>query len=415
MRISLLIIPGLLWAGGGPATARAQVRAAGMAGAYTAVAAGAQAASWNPANLALYPDRGIELFSLTGAVGNDSYSLSDYRRFNGAYWGESEKQEILSRIESETIGVDLAADVTAAGLALGGWAFSTTSHATSRLALPKEYLRLVLYGNAVGETFRLDGAAGDAVAYSEFRFSAAQRLAALVPAARSLPGAWSAGVSLKLLQGWAYGEIQEASGGVTTTTDAINGAGELRSLLAQGGSGYALDLGLAGALGGGWTAGFAARDIAATIHWDRGVEERIDSFVVDGLTLDEISDETVRDESVTISRPQARLRLPVTYALGVARHAGRLLAAASLEIGSHDGWGARRSPRFSAGLEWTPWGFLALRTGLALGGLDESSAAVGSGFAVGRVRIDLAIQSWGTLNLFDSRGLGGGLGIGIVL
>lgn len=415
-RLAVAIVAiALALAASGGGSAAAQVRAAGLAGAYMAVAAGPHAASWNPANLALHPDRGVEIFAAEGAVGNDCYSLGDYQKFNGAYWGDEEKQEILSRIESRTIRVDLTADVAVAGVAINGWAFSTASHASSQLELPKEYVRLVLYGNAVGETFYLDGAAGEALAYSEFRFSTARRIGDLLPAAHSALGACAVGVSLKFLQGWAYGEILDASGGVTTTSEAINGSGQLRSLVAQGGQGYALDVGIAGPLGHGWVASVAARDLAGTITWQRGVEERIDSFVVDGLTLDEISDETVQNETTILAREEASLRLPVSYALGVARQGERLLTTFALEVASRDAYGATRTPRAAAGLEWQPWGFLALRTGLALGGLDGASAALGSGLSWGPVQFDFAVHSWGTLNVFRSRGLGGGFGIGVVL
>ena len=116
--VLLMLVTALI---SGVPTAAAQVRAAGLAGAYTAVAAGPHASAWNPANLALYDQRGIDFFSVHAAIGNNSYSLSDYRKFNGAFWGEKEKQEILARIESSAIRVDGVADASALGVALGGW------------------------------------------------------------------------------------------------------------------------------------------------------------------------------------------------------------------------------------------------------------------------------------------------------
>jgi hypothetical protein len=407
-----MLVTVLFW---GVPTAGAQVRAAALSGAYTAVAAGPHASAWNPANLALYDQRGIDFFSVHAAIGNNSYSLSDYREFNGAFWGEEEKQEILARIESSAICVDGVADASALGVAFGGWAFSTATRGVSQLALPKEYVRLVLYGNTVGETFNLDGAEGAGLALTEFRCSLARRLGDLLPGASARVRQWSAGLSVKFLQGWAYGEILTATGGVTTTTTEINGSGSVRSIVASGGHGFAADLGFAGPIGRGWVAGVAARDLLAAIHWTRGVEERTDTFEIADVTLGNAGEEEVVTETTTLSLDGARTTLPVRYSLGVARDDDALLIAFNLDAASATTYGASARLRASAGVEWRARSWMALRGGASLGGLGGTTLALGLGFKPGRVKVDLALHSWGTANPFSSKGLGVGLGFGLAL
>lgn len=395
------------------APAQAQVPAAGMAGAYTAVAAGPEAPAWNPANLGLHHQNGVTFVSALGAIGNNSFSLGDYRELNGAHWGDEEKEKILARVEPASIELDGAGEITVASAAVGNWGFATTTYLSSQLAIPSEYARLVLYGNTVGETFDLADADGSAVAFSAIGVSRAFDLDFVAGRLTPRLADWSAGLTAKLLQGWGYAEILDASGGVTTTTDEITGSGFARSLTASHGRGFAFDVGLAGPIGRGWVASLAARDILGNIVWS-DCEEQIDSFEISSLTLDEVSDDAVRTSKVTRSRARATVQLPTRYLLGVARMGERWVTAFGLSVASSGRYGASGKVRASAGVEWRTLRFVTLRGGAAVGGIEGVALACGCGLRLGSLRCDLAFQSW-QMALDSSKGLGLGLGFGLVL
>ncbi|MCK4412954.1 MAG: hypothetical protein KAY32_05375 [Candidatus Eisenbacteria sp.] len=410
----LLCVAALLLYGLGRPCA-AQVRAAGMAGAYTALASGTDAPAWNPANLALYRERGVVLLAAHAGIGNNSYSLDDYRQLNGAYWGEAEKQTILERIEGNSFDLAGSGSVSALSSAWGDWAVSSRTRAASTVSVPKEYLRLILYGNTVGESFDLAGADGHGVVFSEFALCGGRPLEALLPRLGSWAGEWTVGVSLKLLRGWSYAQVLEAEGGLTTTETSLDGSGFVRTALAQGGWGFACDLGVAGRLADGWYAGLSIRDLFGAIRWDEEAEERTESFDASDVTLEEIDGETVETESESIARAAWRSDLPVTWAFGIARRLDRWSLAADLAWASGDGFGAPDAPRAALGVEYRVRDWLLLRGGGSLGGLEGAGLAGGLGLGWRTIRLDLALHSWGTFNPFSSNGLGLGLGLGLAL
>jgi hypothetical protein len=390
----------------------ASVRPAGEDPAFAAAAAGPAATSWNPANLALFPERRVELFALRGGIGNDSYTLREYQELNGAFWDDDDKNTVLGGIHGSQVTLSGQASLRATGVSLGHLAFSTETRGASRASLPKEALELLLYGNTVGETFDLEGARAEGVAFTELRLSFAGSLRGVVPLApRALDG-WCAGASAKMLKGWGYGELLEAQGGVTTSVENLTGNGYLRYVTAQGGSGFGFDLGLAGPVGRGWTASLAARDLAARIKWTGQVEERTDCFAAPGISLGD-DNEVVVTESVTVPLGSVTTALPAVYSVGLAREQGRLLTAFQLEAAGEQRLGASPALRASAGAAWTFTRWFALRGSLSLGGEDAAAIGGGAGFAWGPVQLDLALRSWGSLNPFVSKGIGAATSLGI--
>lgn len=406
-----LVTPGL---GIAAATAKAAVRPAGQEAAFAAASAGPAAASWNPANLALFPERRVELFALQAALGNDSYTLREYQRLNGAFWDDGDKDALLDALHASAVTLSGQASLRATGISLGRLALTTETRASSRAAMPEEALRLLLYGNTVGETFDLEGARAEGVAFSELRISYAGSLSGILPVtARALEG-WCAGASAKLLQGWGYGKLLESRGGVNTTMESLSGDGYFRHVTAKGGRGFGFDLGLAGPLGRGWTASVAARDLGARVKWTHQVEDRTDRFVAPGVRLGN-GNEVIMTQSVALPLRAITTPLPVTYSAGVARQGDRFLTALHLEAASSRAMGASPAVRAAAGVAWTLRRWLVLRGSLSAGGEDAAAVGCGAGLAWGRVQLDWGARSWGSLNPWASKGMGVMTAVGIDL
>lgn len=408
-----LAVFSLLLAALSTGTARGDVRRPGPEASFAAVASGPKATSWNPANLALFPERRMELFTVQAGFGNNSFSMADYARLNGTVWSESDKREILSAIGSSELILEGEARLRAAGFSFGSLAFSTETRGSSRLAGPRELLELLLYGNTVGETFELDGAEAEAIAFTEVRFSMARPIESFVLTPPPVLKGWCAGATVKLLQGWAYAKLDEASGGVTTTQEAVYGSGYFRSVTARGGWGFGIDLGFSGPVGRDWVGSVAIRDLFATIRWTKGAEERIDSFDVPGLSLGDVDEDMMSTESVTRSMDSVQTSLPTVFSLGVARQGERLLTACHLEVATGSRLGASGIPRLSVGAAWESWRWLVIRGTAELGGIERAELGGGAGVAMGPVQLDLGLHSWGSFNPFDSRGLGLVLGLGM--
>ncbi|MCK4303463.1 MAG: hypothetical protein KAY24_04430 [Candidatus Eisenbacteria sp.] len=385
--------------------ARGNVSASGPETAFAAAASGPGAASWNPANLALFPETRIEVFSLRAGLGNNSYSIGDYNELNGAFWDEAQKQEILSQIETSRVTLEASGRLGAAGVSFEGLAFSTETRVASVVAVPKEVLEILLNGNTVGETFSLDGAEGAGIAFTEARISMARPLSNLLPRVPAVVSGWTVGASVKLLEGWFFGELLEASGGITTTDELIYGEGKLCSMMAQGGRGFGFDLGFAGPLGCDWTGSVAVRDLLASITWTADAEERIDVFEVPGISLGSDGCDEVNTESATRPLDSVETNLPVIFSVGAAHHGDGVLTAIHFEVATDSRYGASSNPLVSMGAAWQLLSWLVVRGAADLGGAVGTGLGGSVGVAIGPIQLDMGLQSRGTYNVFNSKGV----------
>ncbi len=391
---------------------RADVQLADRDPAFAAVSAGSRALAYNPANLSLLPRDGIEGLAIDAALGNNAYSLAEYNRFNGAYWNEEDKEEILAKVRSDHVTMAGSGSAAVLGVTWNGLAACAETRVLSRLRVPKELLRLMLQGNTIGETFALRDAEGGGLAFTEFRLSGARPLAGVARATALPLEHVHAGASVKLLRGWGHAEVREAAGGVTTTAETISGSGTLKTRQATGGWGYGLDLGVSGYLGREWVASLAARDLIGRIHWNRGVRERTDFFTVPQMNLGDLEEDLVQTGTVIARTGAFAASLPATVVLGAGRLTRRAATCAALDAPLRTGPLGRGSLGLSLGAAWMPRPWLALRLAGGAGGVQGTRLGASVGCAFGPVAVDLAARTSGTLNPFDARGLGLALAFG---
>jgi hypothetical protein len=417
VRWALLLIPALAAVSMSVATAL-QLRPGGLDDGFAVLAAGPRATAWNPANLGLFPQNSAELVSLRAVVGNNAYSLGEYNKYNGAAWSEDDKRDILDHIGGSQLDSRGRAQVAAFGVSVGHFAFSTLSRAASRAAIPKDLIRFGLFGNPVGETFALSDVDGEGIAYTEFRFSFARPVGRIAARISSLMNDWHAGFTLKLLRGWGYVELLEASGSFTTTDAYITGSGQFRSASATRGGGWGIDFGIAGRIGQRWIGSLAIRDLFARLRWTGDAEEHLTSFAIDKLSLSDIDsddeEDLIEEDTQTNPLDEITSTLPVIFAAGGAYLGDRLLTSFYLEMATKSDLGGVGTPGLSLGMAWPRARWYVLRGVAGLGGAEGTRIGAGFGLGLGPAQLDVACRTWGTLNPFRSKGIGASLGLGFL-
>jgi len=385
------------------ASAGGSVRAMGMGGAGTASARGLESVDWNPANLALVRPAGLEigLFSAAVDMSNNAFTLDRYNTFTGARLSRADKDLLLSDIPAG--GLVLEADVRASamGISAGPWALTFQGMAGGSGTLDKDFFDLVLLGNEIDQAFDFGDTDGEAFAAAGATVSYAR------PLVTSRAMRLSAGVNVKYLQGiYDFSDVR-AGGGITTAMIGIEGDAEASYRSATGGSGYAVDLGVALQAPRGWTFGLSLENGASRMTWDRDTERHLWSAAGDSLsaTTDDFDDAVASYAIDSYSTD-----LPRKLRIGASNNFGRIAYAVDLAQSLAEKIGGASRTEINAGLEWNLKSWMQPRLGLGFGGAGGARSSVGLGLGIGPWRLDLAVGNRGRIWPDDTRGLAFALG-----
>jgi hypothetical protein len=442
-----------LLAGSIPATAGelTNVRGMGMARSVTAVSRGLDGLSVNPATLAL-PDSGtvvIGLFPIGARVGTDITRYGIFRDYFtgvetdsgivGRTLSAADKQAILDGFASSTgrMSGDLEFSPIAALVRLGPsgtLAFTVTDRFSANADVPKAYAEFLFSGNPPGSTYDFTGTRAQIQWTREWTVAYARAL----PTPRFLAGC-TAGIGLKFVQGFAYGDLQHANTRFSTAYDGVltgrvqsssrtagmtsiqnSDSGSFSISPAPAGTGWGLDLGLTADINAYLRVGISVTDIGL-VTWSRDIET---STIDSAITIDNATVETQRRaiEDAFSGRHGVggsfSTSLPTTFRLGAAAELhklplirriiyGELTAAADLAVGFHDVPGASTRTRISLGVEYRPLPFLPIRMGGSLGGESRSNFALGIGARIWMVDLDIATENVGWIFNHDNLQSGG--------
>jgi hypothetical protein len=390
-----------------PTDAEAQsiARSWAMGGAGAACSRGMAAVETNPANLAFSHGFTLNLAGAAVDLHNNSFSLARYNEISGATLNAADKQRLLADIPTGGFALDANLQATALGLQIGHFALSSRAFAAGRGNLDKDFFDLVLFGNQVDETVSFDDTWGEGHAVGAATLSFGQ------PVASSTLGRLAVGLNASYLSGLYEMHVENASGQVTTTFDEISGDASASAVTSDGGSGYALDLGLALQSRGGWSFGLSMDNLVSRLTWDGSPERHLFTVTAADINASQDNfDAAVADTDTSFAVASYNTTLPSRLRAGAAHDDGRLLLAADVVQGMRDGAGASTTPRASFGLEWRPFDWLAPRAGFSLGGDAGNSISGGLGLKLLALRLDLAMMSRGGFNPNSTRGLGFAVG-----
>jgi len=341
------------------------------------------------------------VFAVAGGIGNNSFSRSQMEGYYGTRLFEQDKQDILDRIPDPGVALWAGGEAQAFGIAYGPLAFVTKSVVESKATLPKAAAELVLFGNTLNRTYSLDDSDGWGWGVVSYILSGAKTFHVRCYSGPFRRAAWfdlyhriqriSVGTSVKYARGIGYGEITQTEGGMITTEDQIQGNGKLVARSAVGGSGTALDVGVAALLEGHWTIGVSVINAFTRMKWDQEPKETLAWFTMHMRSLDDLSDEEALDHEDTTRTIRAFCaRLPRILRVGWAAEwpRRRLLLALDYEQIFGRVVQGTQATRGAMGVEMGLWSWLFLRTGVSFNGWGYSVGA-GLGVHFEHVRLDM--------------------------
>lgn len=378
----------------------ASAAAYGMAGNFTALARGADAAAWNPAGLGIAdsPMFSLKLLSINGVSGLGPVSLGDFSRATNAKAPipASTKSAWLDQIGSGTERGRVDGGVSLVALSVGRIGFQFGVAGTGVVDLNKDAAEALLFGNAgrTGSPKDLRFAGSNA---RGSMFTTGAVSLALPLSWKPLGGAdeqFAFGLTGKYVVGTGVLRAQDNGSVVTSNNIVVSFPMIYSSQVGNNGSGMGVDIGGMWS-GGGTVVSLAARNVVNTFAWSTtGLSSRAGTVTFDGNTS------KTNFDSAAYSAAPASMRAALEgekftpeIAAGLARRVGPALTV-TVDGSQRIGDGIDIGPRMHAGVgaQYTGLGFLPLRAGVAAitGGVQ---LAGGVGLRLGPYELGAAVTS----------------------
>ena len=412
-------------------------RSMSLAKTYNATTSGIYAVGINPANMMFSPAGHFEfstvfpLPSLTLKAGDNFMSFEDFNYFFGGVNGNA---RILTPADKQRLsdlfsnGGRVFADVSVNEFSamykakpnIGAFAFSMADYFAVSFTVPKSLVDLGLNGNQTNQVYSFNDATTKSWWIRMYSLSYARDLPEID---QKIFDQIAVGVSLKMVNGYAYTGLDHINTNLSTGSqnqiggnadmigyaafspsfgsvygfDSSNTKSSMGFFPKPAGTGVGFDLGVAASMEKLWRFSLSITDIGS-IKWDKYTAEysATGNFLITDLT-DKSQFDTIKNKIIgkgnyvngfSTSLPTA-LRAGASYSLN-KYIPGSMLLAFDYNQGFNDSPGNSKTPRFSVGAEWIPMGWINVRTGFSVGGLDGFGWAVGIGLDAGMVEFNFA-------------------------
>ncbi len=395
-----------------------------MVGATTTIAEGIYAVGYNPALLAFQKDKPfmLQLGGLDFGMGNNYISMAGMSTLSGDTLDNDEKTFIINRLQnSGGLAFNVNGQIALPGINFTSGNMAVTSNIMyfSSYTLPAGMARLMLEGNASNPVIDMT-LNYEIMAVSETAFSFA------IPFE-----SFALGLSLKYLQGLLYMGIDPDSSqaNFVTTPTSVYGSGRYYLRSGVGGSGYALDIGLATKDLNGMRFGVSLINALGMIKWNEpssfkdilaGKDNKfgnsddlwhlkwggtpltdsvsvVYTYSIDSLRADNLSSGSIFNSSSEVvynldedNKPKPfNVRYPAIFRIGGSYRKDDLLISSDLTTGFEDRLYTNSRWRWAIAAELYRFPLIPMRMGFAWEGLDRTELGMGVGFYGGPVMIDI--------------------------
>ena len=344
------------------------------------LSAGAQSNSWNPALIMRYGNKNLN---------------------------EEDKDVILKATNQDTFRLAVAAEPYL-GVKYRSFGLRASGQVVGSGQIPSEIVHLAFKGNELNKAYELTDANGEAAAYIEAAATFAAPINSLF-ANSDFPEVVVA-VSGKYLYGVAFGHFKGEATIESKLADGeakVFGDGKGTYAYSQGGSGFAVDIGVSTTLLSDRLKVAASVLNLGTITW-RDVEQG--SATMDmSVDLDDLENAKFEYELEDAAPGEdIAWKVPQTFHIGAAYKAlDQLTVLADLSLTKSEATGL--SSRQVLGLEYRPWKFMPIQTAL----VKQSKAAVrlDLGWGLDFANFELALSLFNALGLLAPGTQGTGLSL----
>lgn len=388
------------------------------------VVGGAEALYGNPALVNLEGKKFLLEFSATGGFWNNL--------FRNDYISEGDKDKLLDIAEKN--GLLLGAEANPGlKMAIGPVLLFTEGRGQGLLRVSKDYAELLLKGNELERTYKLEGSNGVMAFYLDSGINYSHRLSdkqveslneAMNNDALQLDNCY-VGISYHYLQGaffkyeasgeFGLGFDEEGVGEITGSDGAVALYYTEIEEFADLARGHAFDIGVYADLNERYSLGFSILNIGGSMKVDRVREERLDFVYNEEKEEWELNDTS--DQEFYLEKENI-MQLPLIVKMG-----GKMEVIDGLDLLANYTISSYRDSIYKKGLTEHRWTlaaefdrlqFLPLRAGLSYSTLESNLAlSAGLGIHLGPLHLDLGVSDLTGL-FYRSKGFNAGLNLSLV-
>ena len=405
---------------------------------YNANTDGIYSIGINPANMMFSPSSHFELTTvlplpaLSMRVGTNFMSFDDFSYFfggdngTGRYLNQADKDRLFG-LFANSGKVFMNASVTPlafmykANAQVGAFGFSMADFIGGGFTVPKALIDLGLNGNNPSKVYSFDDVDAQGWWIREYSLSYARELPEIP---QNIFDKITAGISIKMVQGFAYFGVDHVNSSLTTGNgnalsvksewmiksafspdfgkvydfDSLNTSkSSVGPFLKPAGTGMGFDFGISAAYDKVWRFSLSITDIGK-ITWDQYTAEYSGNG---NLSITDLTDSTQRQNLTDSLRGKGHSTsgfttdLPTAFRMGASYLLneyipGTMLLALDYNQGFNNVPGNSKIARWSLGADWAPFGWLNVRTGFSVGGIDGFGWAFGLGFNTGTLEFMFA-------------------------
>lgn len=360
-----------------------------LSGTSTVFSRGVDAILYNPANLSLNRGFSLRIISPSAGVFNRSFSLSKYNYYSGGvFLDDADKRDIMNSIPNTGFALLANAGVAGVELSVGGFGVSIGAFGLGKGTIPKILFDLMLWGNELDRTYQFENMDGMAVAFLSFTSSYGKMFEL---GGRNL----SLGTGVRYLYGFYTAYVCDATLHLLTSRYALNGDGFLKYRTADGGGGFALDLGLYTELSEVSRVALSLSNINTGLKWISNTQEGWLSVEIDSLNLENTEDAVTSGDSSLYDRGPFKTSLPAYLLVAFEHDRGNLQCAVGYEQVLNKTPLSSRKPQFSLAVKYDLKTWFAPMAGMAIGGEEGFFMGIGSHFKIKSVGLNIGLQNVG--------------------
>lgn len=318
-----------------------------------------------------HPEFGYRIIGLEAGVLNNSFTLSQYNQYSGAFLDNRAKDEILHSIPETGMWLNAGANLTGFDLIFRNFGFSVFGTGSYDLKIPKDVFDLALYGNQINRRYEADGLSRQSISF--WGISASHNL--------RIKQRFQFGLAARYLSGISIFETLRSQGYLLTTPTYVASEGSLSYRLGRGGNGAGLDLIFSYDILPDLRTILALINLNTGMNWTKNPELGQFSFNLDSINWSRLQKEDFFTENDSRKATEPfRTALPFYLILGTSYRLCPSLRTGFILKQIFNESSTNRLPRLFGTLEFRGLRFLPLECGLSVGGSEGFGMYYSIGF-----------------------------------